>query len=195
MLYIHADKSNGRFAIDRKFEYIYRVCLLSVWALCGPLGQVRRSYELLCKHVFHLYVSSAVEIKVLNMKTSMRVQRVGQFVFGNQRYMNFDVLFFQPTVPAGTILLVTPTDAPGTQIPKIPNTPDIQKIRHVRKGSHPGLLRRWVLHAPGARMTVVDTNSRKLYYISIVFTYILYIYLSIYIYVYVYIDICMHTGG
>ena len=54
-----------------------------------------------------------------------------------------------PPKSAKTIVFITPNDAPGTQ------------ILNFRKWSHPGRLRPWVLHAPGAMMTVVNTNSLK----------------------------------
>ena len=59
------------------------------------------------------------------------------------------MITFQPA-SAKTIIFITPNDAPGTQTPQIPND------AHFPKWGRPGLLRPWVLHAPGAIMTVVE---------------------------------------
>ena len=46
-----------------------------------------------------------------------------------------------------------PADPPDPPDP--PDRPDPAEMRHL------GRVRPWVLHAPGARMTVVNTNSLK----------------------------------
>ena len=60
-MYIYIYTSNGRFAVDREFEYIEFVSGRGLGEVFGPLGlsvdplgEVRRSYELLSKFVFQL---------------------------------------------------------------------------------------------------------------------------------------------
>ena len=61
LIYIYIYTSNGRFAVDREFEYIEFVSGRGLGEVFGPLGlsvdplgEVRRSHELVCKCVFQL---------------------------------------------------------------------------------------------------------------------------------------------
>ena len=54
-----------------------------------PLGEARRSYELLCTHVFQL-LNLALERKVMNMWSNMRVQLSDKLVLENKVYVKFD---------------------------------------------------------------------------------------------------------
>ena len=81
---------------------MYRICVLkrSWGGLWPPWGSLRtpwgRSEDLVnfCVNTCsNFYRNSAVEIKILNMLTNMRVQLLGKFGRGNQIYMNFDDQF------------------------------------------------------------------------------------------------------
>ena len=60
------------------------------------------------------------------------------------------MIIFRPE-SVKTMVFINPNDAPGI----------LSIIGQFPELSHAGRLRPWVLHAPGAMMTVVNTNSLK----------------------------------
>ena len=61
------------------------------------------------------------------------------------------MIMFRPT-SAEAIDFANPNDTPGT----------LSLSEHFRNWSHTALVRPWVLHAPGAMMTVVNTKPEAL---------------------------------
>ena len=94
--------SNGRFAVDREFEYIELVSenvlgssLDNPGSSRDPLVQVREFDELLWKCIFQLLAKfgRANQKKIVLQKQKMRFQLLGKFGRGNQIYMNVDDQF------------------------------------------------------------------------------------------------------
>ena len=76
-------------------------------------------------------------------------------------YLNLNMMF-QPNSPE-TIISVNPNAASGTKKKRqIHEIPQVLQIPQVRKWSRSRQLRPWVLHAPAATLTVVNTNPIEL---------------------------------
>ena len=78
------------------------------------------------------------------------------------------MIIFRPK-SVKTILFINPSDALGV----------LSRISQFPELSNPGRLRPWVLHAPGAMMTVVNTNSLNLCHIILYYVTSYYIILCI----------------
>ena len=170
--------SNGRFAVDREFEYIESVSSRPLVELFGPSGElvgpprgvfeptgelfgapggVRKSDDFLWKYVFHFLGKFGPGNQNPETKQKMRFQFLGKSGLENQIYMKNGGRFpaTSEEIHYNYKLKWASRNSPG--IPGIPGNSG-----HSSGNGKIVQLQPTLPHAPGARITVVLTNSLKL---------------------------------